>query len=72
FAFGACNGCQFLSRLKDIIPGCENWPSFERNVSEQYEARVCMVQISQEKDNSSEESVVFLEWHQSADSSSAR
>lgn len=57
FAFGACNGCQFLSRLKDIIPGCENWPSFERNVSEQYEARVCMVQISQEKDNSSEESV---------------
>ncbi|AEY98257.1 FAFR573Cp [Eremothecium gossypii FDAG1] len=45
FAFGACNGCQFLSRLKDIVPGCENWPSFERNLSEQYEARVCMVEV---------------------------
>ncbi|CEP60460.1 phosphoribosylformylglycinamidine synthase LALA0_S01e11386g [Lachancea lanzarotensis] len=49
FAFGACNGCQFLSRLKDIIPGCENWPSFERNASEQYEARVAMVEISQDE-----------------------
>ncbi|SCU93892.1 LADA_0G05402g1_1 [Lachancea dasiensis] len=48
FAFGACNGCQFLSRLKDIIPGCENWPSFERNASEQYEARVCMLEITQD------------------------
>lgn len=48
FAFGACNGCQFLSRLKDIIPGCENWPTFERNISEQYEARVCMVEIEEE------------------------
>ncbi|CCH58614.1 hypothetical protein TBLA_0A08250 [Henningerozyma blattae CBS 6284] len=47
FAFGACNGCQFLSRLKSILPGCENWPSFERNYSEQYEARVCMVEIVQ-------------------------
>lgn len=53
FAFGACNGCQFLSRLKDIIPGCENWPSFERNVSEQYEGRVCMVQIFQDGENDS-------------------
>ncbi|SCU92925.1 LAME_0F02036g1_1 [Lachancea meyersii CBS 8951] len=49
FAFGACNGCQFLSRLKDIIPGCENWPSFERNASEQYEARAVMVEISQDE-----------------------
>lgn len=53
FAFGACNGCQFLSRLKDIIPGCENWPSFERNFSEQYEGRVCMVQIFQDGENDS-------------------
>lgn len=52
FAFGACNGCQFLSRLKEIIPGCENWPSFERNVSTQYEARVAMVQISQDDNQS--------------------
>lgn len=56
FAFGACNGCQFLSRLKDIIPGCENWPSFERNMSTQYEARVSMVQVFQENENES----VFL------------
>lgn len=47
FALGVCNGCQFLSRLKELIPGCGNiWPSFERNASEQYEARVCMVSIS--------------------------
>ncbi|EDO14580.1 hypothetical protein Kpol_337p2 [Vanderwaltozyma polyspora DSM 70294] len=59
FAFGACNGCQFLSRLKDIIPGCEDWPSFERNVSEQYEARVCMVEIVQ--DEGCKENNVFLQ-----------
>ena len=46
FALGICNGCQFLSRLKSIIPGAETWPTFERNDSEQYEARFCMVKIS--------------------------
>ncbi|EHA23271.1 hypothetical protein ASPNIDRAFT_37283 [Aspergillus niger ATCC 1015] len=46
FALGVCNGCQFLSRLKDLIPGAQNWPSFERNASEQYEGRVCMVRVS--------------------------
>ncbi|KAG9539512.1 phosphoribosylformylglycinamidine synthase-like protein, partial [Aureobasidium melanogenum] len=45
FALGVCNGCQFLSRLTDIIPGAETWPTFETNVSEQYEARVCMVEV---------------------------
>ena len=45
FTLGVCNGCQFLSRLKSIIPGAETWPTFERNISEQYEARVCMVQV---------------------------
>ncbi|PSK36577.1 Phosphoribosylformylglycinamidine synthase [Elsinoe australis] len=45
FALGVCNGCQFLSRLKSIIPGAELWPTFEQNASEQYEARVCMVQV---------------------------
>lgn len=58
FAFGACNGCQFLSRLKEIIPGCENWPSFERNSSEQYEARVCMVEVAQ--DDGCKNESVFL------------
>lgn len=46
FALGVCNGCQFLSRLKELIPGASNWPSFELNASEQYEGRVCMVRIS--------------------------
>ncbi|KAK2745981.1 hypothetical protein FQN55_005803 [Onygenales sp. PD_40] len=46
FALGVCNGCQFLSRLKELIPGAQDWPSFERNASEQYEGRVCMVGIS--------------------------
>ena len=46
FAIGACNGCQMMSNLKDIIPGAQNWPHFERNASEQYEARVALVEIS--------------------------
>jgi phosphoribosylformylglycinamidine synthase len=50
FALGVCNGCQFLSRLTDIIPGAENWPTFERNLSEQYEARVCEVEVSDAPD----------------------
>jgi phosphoribosylformylglycinamidine synthase len=45
FALGACNGCQMMSNLKDIIPGARNWPHFERNVSEQYEARVALVEV---------------------------
>ncbi|KAG7860834.1 hypothetical protein KL939_001401 [Ogataea angusta] len=48
FAFGACNGCQFLSKIKELIPGTEYWPSFERNKSEQYEARVCTIEIIEE------------------------
>ncbi|KAI9879332.1 MAG: hypothetical protein M1830_008853 [Pleopsidium flavum] len=45
FTLGVCNGCQFLSRLKDLIPGAQTWPTLERNISEQYEARVCMVEV---------------------------
>jgi len=45
FALGACNGCQMMSNLKAIIPGAENWPHFERNLSEQYEARLTMIEI---------------------------
>ncbi|KAK2748531.1 hypothetical protein FQN57_000665 [Myotisia sp. PD_48] len=47
FTLGVCNGCQFLGRLKGLIPGAESWPTFERNASEQYEGRVCMVRISE-------------------------
>jgi phosphoribosylformylglycinamidine synthase len=45
FALGACNGCQMMSNLKAIIPGAQNWPHFERNASEQYEARLTMVEV---------------------------
>ncbi len=45
FALGVCNGCQMMSRMKDIIPGAEHWPRFERNLSEQFEARFVMVEI---------------------------
>ena len=45
FSFGVCNGCQMLSQLKDIIPGAQHWPSFVKNVSEQFEARLAMVEI---------------------------
>ena len=45
FALGVCNGCQMLSGLKQIIPGAEHWPSFKRNTSEQFEARVAMVKV---------------------------
>ena len=44
FALGVCNGCQMMSRLKGIIPGAEHWPRFERNLSEQFEARFVMVE----------------------------
>ncbi len=46
FTLGVCNGCQFLSKLKEIVPGAASWPSFERNISEQYEARFTMVKIT--------------------------
>jgi len=45
FALGVCNGCQMMSNLHELIPGTENWPHFVRNRSEQFEARVAMVQI---------------------------
>jgi len=45
FALGVCNGCQMLSYLKDIIPGAEHWPVFQRNASEQYEARFVTVEV---------------------------
>lgn len=45
FALGVCNGCQMMSHLKDLIPGASHWPQFERNLSEQFEARFAMVEI---------------------------
>ena len=45
FGLGVCNGCQMMSGLKEIIPGSEDWPRFMRNHSEQFEARVVMVEV---------------------------
>jgi phosphoribosylformylglycinamidine synthase len=45
FALGVCNGCQMLSQLKPIIPGAEHWPRFLRNRSEQYEARLALLEV---------------------------
>ena len=45
FALGVCNGCQMMSNLHEIIPGAENWPHFEKNKSEQYEARTVLLEI---------------------------
>jgi len=45
FGLGVCNGCQMFSHLKDIIPGAENWPVFNRNISEQFESRLVMVKV---------------------------
>jgi phosphoribosylformylglycinamidine synthase len=45
FALGVCNGCQMLAALREIIPGTSNWPDFVRNRSEQFEARLSMVEI---------------------------
>ncbi|KNC80744.1 phosphoribosylformylglycinamidine synthase [Sphaeroforma arctica JP610] len=45
FALGVCNGCQMMSGLKELIPGTEHWPQFVKNTSDQFEARVSMVEV---------------------------
>jgi phosphoribosylformylglycinamidine synthase len=45
FTLGVCNGCQMVSKLKDIIPGANYWPSFEKNLSDQFEARLAQVKV---------------------------
>lgn len=45
-ALGVCNGCQMLSNLHELIPGSEGWPRFVRNQSEQFEARLVMVEVT--------------------------
>lgn len=46
FTLGVCNGCQMLSNLKSIVPGAEHWPRFVRNRSEQFEARLSLVEVT--------------------------
>jgi phosphoribosylformylglycinamidine synthase len=49
-ALGVCNGCQMMSNLREIIPGAQHFPNFQRNTSEQFEARFSSVEI--QKNNS--------------------
>ena len=45
FGLGICNGCQFVSGIKEIIPGAANWPRFMKNDSDQYECRLVQLKI---------------------------
>jgi phosphoribosylformylglycinamidine synthase len=45
FGLGICNGCQMMSNLHSLIPGADLWPHFERNLSEQFEARLSLVEV---------------------------
>ncbi|HHU16021.1 MAG: phosphoribosylformylglycinamidine synthase [Kiritimatiellae bacterium] len=42
---GVGNGCQMLAQLKALIPGAAHWPRFQRNLSEQFEARYSIVEV---------------------------
>ncbi|MFM8901685.1 MAG: phosphoribosylformylglycinamidine synthase, partial [Burkholderiales bacterium] len=44
-ALGVCNGCQMMAALAPIIPGAQAWPQFTRNKSEQFEARLSLVEV---------------------------
>ncbi|KAF3764371.1 catalytic activity protein [Cryphonectria parasitica EP155] len=55
FTLGVCNGCQMLSRLKELIPGAEHWPAFVENTSQQFEGRYSMVAI-----NDADEKSIFF------------
>jgi len=46
FGLGLCNGCQMMANLAELIPGAKAWPKFLRNRSEQFEARLVMVEVS--------------------------
>jgi phosphoribosylformylglycinamidine synthase len=45
FGLGVCNGCQMMAALKELIPGTAAWPKFLRNRSDQFEARLTLVEI---------------------------
>ena len=47
FTLGVCNGCQMVSNLKEIIPGADLWPSFTKNISDQFEARLAQVKVEE-------------------------
>jgi len=45
FALGVCNGCQMMAALRELIVGAEDFPTLVQNRSEQFEARLSMVEI---------------------------
>jgi phosphoribosylformylglycinamidine synthase len=45
FGLGVCNGCQMFAALAPLIPGADAWPRFTRNRSEQFEARLSLVEV---------------------------
>ncbi len=47
FSLGICNGCQMMAQLRGIIPGADHWPTFQRNASEQYEARLALLEVGE-------------------------
>ncbi|MGI9353692.1 MAG: phosphoribosylformylglycinamidine synthase, partial [Rhizobiaceae bacterium] len=47
FSLGICNGCQMMSALKELIPGSGSWPRFVGNKSEQFEARLSLVEVAE-------------------------
>jgi phosphoribosylformylglycinamidine synthase len=57
FTLGVCNGCQMLALLRELIPGAAAWPRFVRNRSEQYEARLSLVEIGESP------SILFADMH---------
>ncbi|KAI9437446.1 phosphoribosylformylglycinamidine synthase [Lactarius indigo] len=57
FALGVCNGCQFLSHMREVIPGAEWWPYFKENRSGRFEARVALVEVV---DSTATQDSVFL------------
>lgn len=53
FALGVCNGCQMLTRIKELIPGAQDWPNFVDNASQQFEARYAMVKVQNDESSPS-------------------
>lgn len=47
FALGVCNGCQALAGLKELMVGAGHFPKFVRNESDQFEARLSLVQVQE-------------------------
>ena len=45
FGLGICNGCQMFAALAELVPGAQAWPRFTRNRSEQYEARLSLLEV---------------------------